>query len=96
MQKNQSKHYYLVSGKILFADPENAEAIGTTELNTPLVLDEPKVTAKSIGRAQQALQMTFFQRVQRPNLVVGDVFIIAISYLGQMTEAEFTKDMVAN
>lgn len=92
----EAKHYYLVSGKILFADPENAEAIGTTELNTPIVLSEPKVTAKAIGRAQQALQMSFFQRVNNPNLVVGDVFIIGISYLGQMTDAEFTKDMVAN
>ncbi len=41
------------------------------------------------GKAQQALQMLLFRRLQDPKAEVKDVFIMAISYLGLQSEKDF-------
>jgi hypothetical protein len=88
MKNSNKKYYYLVSGEVMFAD-EKQEGIGTTKLNTTIVSDNPHVDVRQIGRAQQALQMHFFQRIERVDVTVVDVFLLAISPLGHMTEEEF-------
>jgi hypothetical protein len=87
-------HHYLVSGKVFTIDPENEDAgVGSTEINATITSDQPYVTAREIGRAQQALQMNLFQRAQNPNIQVVDLNIGALIYLGEMTEAVFAAGM---
>lgn len=48
------------------------------------------IAARHLGQAQQALQMRAFERLGQPVQVI-DVPIICISYLGRMTDEEFTE-----
>lgn len=87
-QTQTPQHYHLVSGNVVFntADEQN---MGSLALNTVLRSNEGNVPARAIGRAQQALQLQFFEKTGDPTLKIVDVVIIAVSHLGLMTEAEF-------
>lgn len=90
------KHYYLVSGEVFYRDPnaeEGTVAGGSVKLNSLLALERNRVTAMDMGKAQQALQLRFHNQMQQPTLVVFDVFMVNISYLGHMTDAEFAKEV---
>jgi hypothetical protein len=74
----------------MFTDHEGD--LSQIELNTVIRSKDRKVTGRKMGEAQQAMQMLLFKKAQSagkdpPN--VHDVFLIGISYLGQMTEEEF-------
>jgi hypothetical protein len=87
------KHYYLVSGEVYFVpkDAETTEDMGSSKLNTTIMTEEPVVTARNLGRATQGLQVLLKQRAgPGADLRIVDVFISNLSYLGHMTEAEFT------
>lgn len=80
-------HYHLVSGEVIFVTKDGNS--GCVRLNTMLTSDDGTVPVRQIGRAQQALQMRFFERVGEPEAQVIDVFIVAISHLGVMTAEDF-------
>ena len=82
-------HYYLVSGEILYKHPQAEEAIGTIRLNTMLQLERNVVRHRELGKAQQMLQMHFFNRMNDPLFEIIDVFLYGVSYLGHMTDGEF-------
>ncbi len=86
-------HYHLVSGVVIFRDPEapNAAAVGEMRLNTTLRSDSQYVPARQIGKAQQSLQMLMYTRLDDTSLEVVDVHINSISYLGEMTEEDFME-----
>ncbi len=86
---DKKHHYYLVSGEIMYKHPEAADSIGTIRLNTMLQLERNIVRHREIGKAQQMIQLHFFNRMNDPAFEVIDVFVYAISYLGHMTEGEF-------
>ena len=79
--------YHLVAGKVIFLR-KGSDVLEELNLNTTIVTDDGKVTANHIGKAQQSLQLLLFQRGDA-ELNVVDVFIMAISKLGWMTQAEF-------
>ena len=87
MSSLTTKHYALVSGKVLFhmKDSEDAQEI---YLNTTITGDDPNITAVQIARAQQGLQHMLFQKIEGEINVI-DVHIFSISKLGQMTEKKF-------
>ena len=90
MSKNSKvQHYHLVAGMVLFVR-EGSDEIEQMNLNTTLTGDDRNVTARQIGIAQQGLQMRLFERVG-PQVEVKDVFIISVSYLGQMTPEKFVE-----
>jgi hypothetical protein len=82
------QHYHLVSGVVMFKDLETEGAVGEIKLNTTLRSGSQSVPARQIGKAQQSLQMLMFQKLGT-ELEVVDVHIVAISYLGHMTEEQF-------
>lgn len=91
------KHYYLVSGEVFYRDPSAEEGTvigGSVKMNSLLALERNRVTAKDMGKAQQALQLRFHNQMQDPTLEVFDVFLFSTSYLGHMTDEEFSKDVV--
>jgi hypothetical protein len=91
------KHYYLVSGEVFFHGPvqENAtREVGSLKLNSVITLNRNQVVAREMGRAQQALQLRFHERMKDASLEVFDVFLISFSYLGHMTHEQFTADVM--
>lgn len=87
---NNKFHYFLVSGEVIFTHPES-EGIASMRLNTFLKLNSKVVATRNIAKAQQVLQVRMFERIQDGQAQVQDVYIAGISYLGQMTEEEWTK-----
>lgn len=83
------KHFYLVSGSVMFAAEDN---VGSVTLNAVVSNSTPTMAVRQIGRAQQSLQMNFWQKVdpsEAAKTKVLDVVILSVSYLGEMTEEEF-------
>lgn len=87
---SSKKHYFLVSGEVVFTHPD-IDNTATMRLNTMIVNTTKTVNASQVGRAQQALQMLLFERLQDPKAEVKDVFIMSISYLGLQAEDEFSR-----
>jgi hypothetical protein len=89
------QHYYLVAGKVMFfiGDPtQEGNEAATLELNTMITCRNPFVTAKELGKAQQALQLQAVQKINEPNMVFVNVLLISVSYLGHMRPDEFHKE----
>jgi hypothetical protein len=89
------KHHYLVAGEVFFRTPEEegvTQSVGSIKLNSMLTLSKNQIAARDMGRAQQALQMRFHERMGDPTLQVFDVFLINFSYLGYMTSEQFAAD----
>ena len=84
-------HHHLVCGEVMFHDKDNPAAVGTIKLNTTIVSDSKDVPSRQIGQAQKMLQMLMFKRLEDPTIVVVDVCILSVSYLGHMTRADFLK-----
>lgn len=88
----KKQHFHLISGTVMFLDKSGDEVrAGNFVQNTTIQTPTKDVPARYIGRAQQALQMLMFQKLEDHTLEVTDVHIMSISYLGFMTEAEFVK-----
>lgn len=86
--KNQKLHHHLITGKIVFSLPDQ-EDVHLLELNAVVASPSKNIPVGLIGKAQQTLQLQFFQRMENPELQVRDVIISNLCYLGEMTEAEF-------
>jgi hypothetical protein len=86
------KHHYLVSGEVMVAEDAGLASI---RMNTVLLTNAPRVTARDIGEAQKSLQHQFFKRHEIGNSggspQVVDVFIVSLSYLGHMKPSTFTN-----
>ena len=72
----------------MFRDPENPEAVGSIKLNSVQKTPKREMAARHLGQAQQALQMRAFEKMGAVQVI--DVPIICVSYLGQMSDDEFT------
>ena len=80
-------HHWLIAGKILFQNQEGAQS--EIDLNAIQTTTNQFFASPDIGKAQQQLQLHFFQKMNDAQLVVVDVFVYAINYLGYMTGTEF-------
>ena len=65
------QHYYLVAGEVHFRTPD--DQLGSVRLNTMLTVNKPAVGLAQIAKAQQALQVNFFQRLDAKDLKVYEV-----------------------
>lgn len=73
-------------------DPQaEGNEAATLELNTMITVRNPFVTAKELGKAQQALQLQAVQKINEPDMVFVNVLLISVSYLGHMRPDEFHK-----
>lgn len=82
------QHYFLLCGEIVYQMPERKE-FEMTRLNTVAISKDGQLTAAHIGRAQQAMQVNFFKRINDPAAQVLDLVILSIASLGQFTAEEF-------
>ena len=86
-------HRYLVAGEIVFTikDEDGNDLINTVRLNSVLAVEHRNITVKDIGRAQQALQLNLHRRLDGEEVVVRDVVIISVCYLGHASEKDFNS-----
>jgi hypothetical protein len=92
MKKDRSdalvrKHYWLVSGNVIVKidDEGNSQALPA---NGMIITDEFHIGLYQLGKAQQALQMSLFQKLGT-TMEVADVILVNISPLGCMTVDEW-------
>ena len=84
-------NYFLLTGEIVFINPaDDAPTPYAIRLNTLLTSPDGNITEMLIGRAQQSLQLQFFNG-REPTLQVQDVVILTVAPLGRMTAEEFHK-----
>lgn len=80
-------HYYLLSTQVVYTKDKLERS---RNFNILVISKEPRVTRAQLGRAQQQAQVRFFTEFDTEHKSkVTDVFIIAVNYLGEMTEAQF-------
>lgn len=93
--KNTSshKHHYIISAYVVFHPNGNEEQMGNVMVNAMVRLDNMQFSERALAKAQTAAQMNFHQTVPAekpdvPHVVIG-VTLMAISYLGFMSNEEF-------
>lgn len=86
-------HYYMVSGKCVAYPVDKPEEAGPVHMNAILTTEGigeiPAVTAKDLGKAQQALQIQLHNRMKDEEVKVVDVVLDGLSYLGYMEPEHF-------
>lgn len=80
-------HYFLFSMRVVYVR-DNLER--GRDLNVLIATDKPFVNRLDLGKAQQQAQVRFMQEFDpKREADIKDVFISAVSNLGEMTEEEF-------
>lgn len=81
-------HHYLVAGEVMYTKKDKQFSM---KLDCMIMSALPYVNRTQIARAQQALQVRMYDqdKVNPSQIVVTDVFVYAISYLGHMSKEEF-------
>ena len=87
---NQLKlHYHLVSGQVFCHPVGKPEDVTALMANAVITTKTRCINATELGRAQSALAMEIRRRTEGTELIVLDVTLGAISYLGEMAPEEF-------
>ena len=86
----KSYHHFMVAGQVVFSKKDEPQ-VHVITLNAILTGESTPIPIRAIGKAQQAVQMQFYERMQDPTLVIRDVVIVSFMYLGDMTEEEFKE-----
>lgn len=82
------KHHFLITGEIVFR-ARNSEDVNAIRTNAVLLTEDTIINVAAIGKSQQLLQLNFHKKMSDDNIEVLDVVILNLSYLGNMSEAEF-------
>jgi len=89
-QNTVKQHYFLASTRIHFNKEVNGDTeYGTMDMNVVLYRSKKNVSVAGLAKIQQMAQVLFHERVQIKEVDIVDVFILGISYLGNMSEKEF-------
>lgn len=87
---NLKLHHHLVTAEIVFTQ-KGQDQIAALRINGLLVSEQKEIPVRSLGKAQQIVQMNFHQRMQGQEVEVVDVVIFNLTYLGEFTQEEFHK-----
>jgi hypothetical protein len=91
----ERKHHFLIAGNVLFQN-KTSQDFGSVPLNGVLISDRKDIPAASLAKAQQILQMRFYKNMgNAEEVVIVDVVLQSIVYLGEFTEEEFQANAVA-
>lgn len=82
-------HYHLAATQLTFVDTESGMA-REMGFNVVATTEDRLITIAVIDNIQKQAQMLFRKQVEDPKIVVTDVLIQGISYLGHMTQEQFT------
>lgn len=92
MSKSEKKHHYLITAEVVFKHQEQ-EQVTAIRINGVLIQDELGLPQRSLGKAQQIVQLNFHRRMaeESPFLTVLDVVLMNFVHMGHMTQEEFMK-----
>lgn len=86
-------HFHLIAGIIMFSfGQEGAEQISSVPCNAIVRHTDTKFPAAKLAKAQQNLHKSFMLKMPEEahsTIVVRDIVVTGVSYLGEMTEEEF-------
>lgn len=93
------KHHWLVAAKVIFAFvdttdgvPEEAlQAVQAIDLNAVVLGDSTDFPVSMIARAQRSVQMQFASKMGDAPVIVRDVVITGLMYLGYMAQPDFNN-----
>lgn len=93
------KHHWLVAAKVIFAFvdttdgvPEEAlQAVQAIDLNSVVLGDSTDFPVSMIARAQHSVQMQFASKMGDAPVIVRDVVITGLMYLGYMAQPDFNN-----
>lgn len=93
MNAADKNYYHLISGEVVFVNNPDTinESIGSIRLNGILITDIATLPVRSLGKAQQVLQVNFMKQMgaQAPKIV--DVVLHNFVLLGHFTKEEFEQ-----
>lgn len=92
MKNTKPQHYYLFASTVVFKR-KGSESLEQMGMNVTITTNKKLIIAKDIGRGQQSVQLSLHQRFPGEIEDVIDVFVMSISYLGVMTQAEFVAGL---
>jgi hypothetical protein len=97
------KHYYLVTGTVVFVNNNGPEPeMGTTPaINAMIIMENNCVPQSGLKQAQASLMTQFASRVQQSGddfqkIQVVDIVIGNLNYLGEMSGEQFYDVQPAN
>lgn len=97
------KHYYLVTGTIVFVNSNGPEPeMGTTpSINAMIIMENQCIPQSGLKQAQASLMTQFAARVQQSGddfqkIQVVDIVIGSLNYLGEMSGEQFYDVQPAN
>ena len=89
MDENVKHHHQLIVGEIIFRSKQNEEDVTAIRLNGVLISDRVDLPVRTLGKAQQILQLNFHNKMQSEDIEVLDVVLHNFVYLGHFTKEEF-------
>lgn len=92
-QQEEKRHHYMVMGEVVHILPGETDA-HTIRVNAAYFGKDKDIRAKELGQIQEALVMSFHEKMARqlptpPDVV--DVVLHNMVYLGHYTRAEFLQ-----
>lgn len=89
-EENLKLHHHLITAEIVFTQ-KGQDQVAALRINGLLISEQQELPVRSLGKAQQIVQMNFHQRMQGQEVEVVDVVIFNLTYLGEFTQEEFHK-----
>lgn len=84
-------HFHLVNAKVLFLIEGQDDAAQSAEFNAIIRAEHQHVTSRQLAHAQKQAQVQLHQAIgESAKYNVANVILTNVSYLGHMTDAEFT------
>lgn len=91
--KTKANHYHLLCGAVVYKRDKESNEVLELKMNVVIKSAINQVTPYRLGKAQVVLQQRLVQGMpedQIEKLELLDVVFFGVSYLGYMTDAEYT------
>lgn len=93
-------HFFMIAGVIMFAQsnpdaPEEDPQMGSVPVNAMVRHDDKNFPVRKLAKAQANLHKSFVTKLPAEamaTLQIHDIVLTSVSYLGHMTEEEFTME----
>jgi hypothetical protein len=88
MDESKKHHHFLISGEVVFV---RNEEISSLRMNGILISDRQDLPVRSLGKAQQVLQVQFHKQMAEhmAGVQIVDVLLHNFVHLGHFTKEEF-------
>ena len=85
----QTKFVFMLSGQVYFHPDGQEGDVQSVHMNAVTLLDQFKVTAPELGKAQAQMGQQLRTRTGNQPITIVDVVFNSVSFMGEMTPAEW-------